>query len=358
MGTYANPLHESAVRFPMTQLWNDSCGKGDLEFALARGAAGATSNPVIVGGVLRKEPELWTDRLSAIIRDEAPSATDEEICWKLSTEMGVAAARMLEPMFRESAGARGRQALQVNPRFYRDAARTAAQAVELSLAAENILVKMPVSSSGVKALEEATYAGVSVNGTVSFGLPQAVAAAEAIERGLARREKEGLPVDRMSPSCTLMIGRADDWLKKCAERDAVPILPQHLERGGVAIFKKAYALFKERRYRAKLLAASNKSHHLWSNFIGADILITVNPVWWRKMEGCRMDIRRTIDDPVSPDAVAELYDKIEDFRKLYDEHGIAVGDFDSFGAFKDTMREFFGGYDDFLSYLRDMIMNS
>lgn len=358
MGTYANPLHESAVRFPMTQLWNDSCGRGDLEFALARGAVGATSNPVIVGGVLRREPELWADRLRSIIRDESPAATDEEICWKLSAEMGVAAARILEPMFRESGGALGRQALQVNPRFYRDSGRTAAQAVELAAAAPNILVKMPVSSSGVRALEEATYAGVSVNGTVSFGLPQAVAAAEAIERGLARREKDGLPIDRISPSCTLMIGRADDWLKKCAERDSVPILPEHLEWGGVAVFKKAYALFKERRYRAKLLVASNKSHHLWSNFIGADVLVTVNPVWWRKMEGCRMEVRRTIDDPVPSASVAELYDKIEDFRKLYDERGIAVGDFETFGAFKDTMREFFTGYDEFLSYLRDKIMNA
>ena len=44
-------------------------------------------------------------------------------------------------------------------------------------------------------MEEATYRGVSVNATVSFSVAQALAAAEAVERGLRRREAEGLPVD-------------------------------------------------------------------------------------------------------------------------------------------------------------------
>src|ERR687894_213210 len=63
----------------------------------------------------------------------------------------------------------------------------------------NIVVKFPTTEAGVAAMEEATYRGISVNATVSFSVSQAVAAAEAVERGLDRRAADGLPTDAMGP---------------------------------------------------------------------------------------------------------------------------------------------------------------
>jgi transaldolase len=47
--------------------------------------------------------------------------------------------------------------------------------------APNIIVKIPVTAAGVEAIDEATYPGVSINATVSFTLPQAIAVAEAVQ---------------------------------------------------------------------------------------------------------------------------------------------------------------------------------
>jgi transaldolase len=47
MSEYDGPLHEMAMTTP-TQYWNDSCAVPELQYAMARGAIGATSNPVIV----------------------------------------------------------------------------------------------------------------------------------------------------------------------------------------------------------------------------------------------------------------------------------------------------------------------
>ena len=58
--------------------------------------------------------------------------------------------------------------------------------------APNIIVKFPTTVAGVAAMEEATYRGISINATVSFSVAQAVAAAEAVQRGIERREAEGL----------------------------------------------------------------------------------------------------------------------------------------------------------------------
>src|SRR5450756_1547978 len=61
--------------------------------------------------------------------------------------------------------------------------------------------------------------------TVSFTVAQAVAAAEAVERGLDRRAAAGGDVAGMTPMVVLMIGRLDDWLKAVIERAGLAIDP-------------------------------------------------------------------------------------------------------------------------------------
>ena len=81
-----------------------------------------------------------------------------------------------------------------------------------------MIVKIAATQAGIVAMEEATYRGISINATVSFTLPQAIAVAEAVERGLKRREAEGLDITTMGPVCTIMVGRLDDWLKVVMEK--------------------------------------------------------------------------------------------------------------------------------------------
>ena len=52
-----------------TDYWNDSCSVEELTYAVARGATGATSNPTIVGEVLKKELHLWRDRIGEMIAE-------------------------------------------------------------------------------------------------------------------------------------------------------------------------------------------------------------------------------------------------------------------------------------------------
>ena len=68
MAAANGPLHEMTLTTP-TSYWNDSCSIEELSYAIARGAEGATSNPVIVMNVLNKEMHLWRDRIGQIIAD-------------------------------------------------------------------------------------------------------------------------------------------------------------------------------------------------------------------------------------------------------------------------------------------------
>ena len=115
------PLHETATT-TATDYWNDSCSIEELTYAIARGAVGATTNPTIVGDVLKKEMHLWRERIAEIVADN-PTWTEDEITWKLIEEMAVRGAELLLPVFEREGGMKGRISIQTDPRFYRDAAR-------------------------------------------------------------------------------------------------------------------------------------------------------------------------------------------------------------------------------------------
>ncbi|RKX83628.1 MAG: transaldolase, partial [Spirochaetes bacterium] len=54
-----NSLLQKMAKTTDTDYWNDSCAISELKYAIPNGAVGATTNPVIVLNVLKKEYDLW-----------------------------------------------------------------------------------------------------------------------------------------------------------------------------------------------------------------------------------------------------------------------------------------------------------
>lgn len=337
--------------YPQTHIWCDSCAKDDLEWGIRHGVAGATTNPVIVGSVLKKELPQWESRITELFAT-MKNASEDEVAWQLIREMGLRGAAMLKPVFEESKGAFGRVSMQTNIKNYRNADRMIQQAVEFGNLAENMQVKMPVSMAGIEAFEEVTYQGVSVNATVSFSVAQAVAVAEAVERGLARRRAEGLPTEHMTPVCTIMLGRVDDWLKKVVKRDNIIIDPECLEWAGVAVFKHAYEIFTQRGYKTRLLTAAYRNHYAWSSLIGGAVSMTMPRYYLEQVEKSTLPIEDTMSVPVNPAYIQQLREKLPDFVRAYDEDGMKPEEFEHYGAFIICLEGFFKGYDELLQMIR------
>ena len=265
--TFKSPLHKMTQTTP-TCLWNDSASIEELAYSIEHGGVGATCNPVIVLGVLKKEMGFWKERIQKLI-EEMPTATEDQIAWQLVREVSIRAAKLLLPIFEAQGGKNGRLSIQTDPRFFRDAAAIVEQTVEFSRLAPNMIVKIPVTHAGIPAIEEATYRGVSINATVSFSFPQCIAVAEAVERGLKRRENEGKEIASMGPVCTLMVGRLDDWLKVVMEKENIAIDPGYLEWAGVAVLKKAY----------RILSGARVSHPI--AFGGFSEPYALERIYWR-----------------------------------------------------------------------------
>jgi transaldolase len=338
-----------------TEWWNDSCDVDDLARAIDQGATGATSNPGIVHEVLKRHRAHWTARVLDLAAAN-PTWSEVELTWAVAEEMVANAAAVLEPVFVTHGGRNGRVTVQVNPVNYRDPARMVEQAIHLSGLAKNIQVKFPATAAGVVAIEEATRHGINIMATVSFTVPQAIAAAEAVERGLRRREEAGHDVSGMTPIVVLMIGRLDDWMKAVVERDDLAVEPAAPAWAGIAVFKRTYGIFGERGYRSRLLSAAYRNPLHWSELVGGDLMMTLTPQWQTRINGSGLGLDSRIQRPVDPAILAELTQRIPDFGRAYEPDGLTPAEFDAYGATTRTLRAFIGSYHDLLATVRDIVL--
>jgi transaldolase len=338
-----------------TDIWNDSCSVPELEYAVSYGAVGATANPTIVADVWKAEPAHWRDRVRVLARERA-DATEVDLAWAIVEEMSVRAAPLLMPAFDAAGGRQGRLSMQTDPTLFRSFDRMLAQGEHFASLAPNVIVKFPATAVGVRVMEEATYRGVNVNATVSFTVAQAIAAGEAVERGLKRREAEGLRIDDMGPVITVMMGRLEDWLRAQTERDGIIADPGALPWSGVAVLKRTVDEFRRRGLRARPLGAAIRHHLHWSELIGGDVIITIPSAWQKRFNASDVEVRPRMDDRVAPAILHDLQRHFPDFIRAYEPDGLTTDEFDSFGPSARTLRAFIASYHELLHLVTDALV--
>ncbi len=346
-----NPSRMAQMTALGADWWNDSGIPSELGEAVALGAVGGTSNPVIVSQAARANPQLCLPILERLMRDH-PRDTEDELAWKMIHELGQASAKQLLPVYQATKGVKGFLSMQVNPKFYPNPDLMVAQATQLAALAPNIAIKAPANEAGIYAMEQMTARGIRVNATVSFSVAQALAVSAALERGVKRAKAAGLNADAIHPYITIMIGRVDDQLKRVAEAEKIATAPGAIEWAGIAVFKHAHRLFKTSGRPGTLLAAAYRHEGHWSQIIGREVLQTVPYTWWTKFNGSATEPRLTIDDPVDGGILAELRTKFPDFIKAHDEDGMPPAEFVRYGATVHTLHQFLGGYADLIAFVR------
>ena len=330
--------------------WNDSCDINELSDAVANGAVGATSNPVIVAAAVKADPERWVPVIQELIQNY-PTDSEEDIAWRLIERVGTDASKLLLPVYEESKGVKGHLCLQVNPKFYRSAEQMLAHGIKLASLAPNIAIKAPATQAGLDAIEGMTAAGVRVNVTVSFSVAQAIAASQAIDRGLQRAEDP----DSIHPYITIMIGRVDDQLKRVFATGEIDADEASLEWGGVAVFKGAAEIFRDRGYTGTLLAAAYRNQLHWSEIIGPDVLQSIPYNWWKQYSEADIEPRLSIGESVGEGILNDLL-KFDDFRQAYEEDGMSNEEFVHYGASIQTIRQFIEGYEGLLKDIRELML--
>lgn len=335
--------------------WNDSGVPAELAEAVALGAVGGTSNPVIVAQAALAHPELCLPILERLIA-EHPRAIEDDLAWKLIHALGIETAGQLRPVYEATRGQKGYLSMQVNPKFYPDPQLMLGQALVLSALAPNIAVKAPATEIGIRAMEEMVARGVSVNATVSFSVAQALAVSAAFERGLKRARANGVATDQVQLYITLMIGRVDDQLKRMVEAQKIAATAGVVDWAGIAVFKHAHRLFKGSGRPGTLLAAAYRHEGHWSQIIGREVLQTVPYSWWTKFNQSATEPRLTLEDEVDGKILAELRAKFPDFIRAHDADGMSPAEFIRYGATIHTLNQFLAGYADLVGFVRGAML--
>jgi transaldolase len=246
-------------------LWLDNITRGLLtsgtleryieEFSVT----GLTSNPTIFDHAMKN----GTDYDAAIHELSKTSQSTEATFFELALDDLTKAADLFRPIHDQTEGVDGWVSLEVSPLLAHDTTRTLAAAKDLRERGDrpNIYIKIPGTSEGLPAIEEAIFAGVPVNVTLLFSREQYAAAAEAYMRGIERRLALGLKPD-VSSVASMFISRWDVAV-------AAKVPPDLRNRLGIAIAERTYAAYRSLinspRYERILNEGARPQRLLWAS---------------------------------------------------------------------------------------------
>jgi transaldolase len=131
-----------------------------------------------------------------------------------------AAADILRPVFDATDGADGHVSLEVSPLLAHDAEGTIVEARRLWKAVNvpNLMIKIPGTAAGARAIEQVTAEGINVNVTLLFAQDAYHAVLEAYVRGLERRLDAGHSIRRIASVASFYIGRVDLLVDEIIDR--------------------------------------------------------------------------------------------------------------------------------------------
>ena len=260
MNRTTEKLHEIGQSIWLDNITHGLLASGTLlRYIQELSVTGLTSNPTIFDHAIKNSNDY-----DDVIRQKLNEGkSGEALFFELAIEDLRQAADLFRPIHDRTDGVDGWVSLEVSPLLARNTAGTLAAAKALHARAErpNLFIKIPGTSEGLPAIEEAIFAGVPVNVTLLFSGEQYVAAAEAYLRGIERRIAAGLNPD-VGSVASLFVSRWD-----VAVADKVPeALRNQL---GIAIARDAYeryrTLLDSPRWQRILNAGARSQRLLWAS---------------------------------------------------------------------------------------------
>lgn len=249
---------------------------GELQRLVDEGIVGMTSNPTIFASAIADTQE-YDSALVNLLDLDVPAIYET-----LAIADIQAAADTLRPVYERSQGHDGFVSLEVSPLLAYDTERTIAEAKRLFAAVDrpNVMIKIPGTPQGLPAIEEAIAAGINVNVTLLFSVPNYVEVAHRYIRGLERRLDAGQDVTHVASVASFFLSRIDTVVDNILESniralrlrggfERVQQNRQLLGQAAIASAKLAFAHFQEtfegERFARLRAAGARPQRLLWAS---------------------------------------------------------------------------------------------
>ena len=253
-------LHDEGQSLWLDNITRDLLDNGTLQRYIDElSITGLTSNPTIFDHAIKNSATYD----SAIITKLKRGTSGEALFFELALEDLTRAADIFRPIYEKTNGIDGWVSLEVSPLLAYDTASTLTAAKELFARANrpNLFIKIPGTSQGLPAIEQAIFAGIPINVTLLFSREHYLAAAEAFLRGIERRIEAGLN-PFVSSVASVFVSRWDTAVAGKA--------PENLRNQlGIAIAKRTYkaasALLGSARWQRVYNLGGRPQRLLWAS---------------------------------------------------------------------------------------------
>jgi transaldolase len=306
-----------------TKLWLDSVDPDEVKANRAFGASGATSNPIIISGLI--ETGRFDDTLTKLIRE---GLDDEALAWKLTDQLVRQAQEVFAPVWEQTHGDNGYVSFELDP-LLEDAScklsvperteRYIALGKKWSAGHKNRMIKVPATPGGLGALEELCAAGVTLNVTLIFSERQYHIARDSIWRGAQRRASRS----HFKSVYSIFVSRLDVY----TEHHVPELSPAAQGQVGIVNAKRIWRLNtdfwadKKLPLKQEMIFASTGTKKPedppWKYveaFAGSDIE-TNPPATNHEVQQSGRRFTRQVDKMPPPEVLAEI-DKKVDMKKL------------------------------------------
>jgi len=244
-------LHDEGQSIWLDNIDRKMLHNGDLERRIAEDLlTGMTSNPTIFEKALAEGTD-YDEQLSSAERGTSPA----ELFELVETTDVQRACDLFAGVYSNTRGGDGYVSIEVSPGVANDVNQTVAEARRLwqTVDRPNVMVKVPGTEEGAKAVRQLTSEGINVNITLLFSIDAHERVIDAYIAGLEDRVAAGNPIDHVFSVASFFVSRVDtevdrrlDEMVKAAnptDRDRLKMLKG---RAAVANAKLAYRLFKRK----------------------------------------------------------------------------------------------------------------
>ncbi len=323
------------ARATPTRWWHDSGDVRELDEALAHGASGVTTNPILVAAALASSGVCWRRAVDDLFAETALSASER--AEQLAAMVVRHAAERLKPVFDRTQGRDGYVCAQVNPAQAADREAMWATARRFRSLAPNVTVKLPATAAGLDVMEACLDTDIPVTLTVSFTVPQVMEIARRYNAAAMRARHAG----RVPPPCVavIMIGRLDDYLRDVAADRRADVTEADIRQAGLAVVKRAATLCGTEENGVTLCVAALRGVHHMTGLAGGRLIMSVHPRYQRELLAPGVPREEGFSRQAPADALERLR-SIPEFVRAYEPDGLRPDEFLSFGLTQRTLAQF------------------
>lgn len=300
---------------------------GGLQKWVEQGVRGVTSNPTLFENAIAKS-DLYKTTIQELAKQGRSSV---EIYEALAFADIRGAADILLSVFKESNGDDGFVSLEVPPELCDNHEETIAEGKRLWQVIDhpNLMIKVPATTEGLKAITALIAAGINVNVTLMFTMQDYLDVADAYMTGLEERLANHGDLSTVHSVASVFVSRVDTWVDSHATPSVKDLLSGKAAIANTRLIYRAFAkLFSGDRFNRLKEHGATVQRPLWastgvknkalSDVLYVDYLIgpdTVNTMPPQTMEAF-------LDHGAVVRTADRFYDEDERIVALCDQNGI------------------------------------